>query len=161
MTHLVISMQKCRFQSLKKYKSDTLSQLLKVISSWHNCCMKYFFIVSVCFSSFTFANPLIYLSCISESNHEFLDSKKLWIRIDRNEKTFTEITEESIKKLESYSAGKIFDLKETTEFYNSLDRTTLIYRRGIIPHQCIITSREVVIDETKRFLSRFLANRKL
>ena len=133
---------------------------MKVISSWHNCFMKYFFIVSICFSSFTFANPLIYLSCISESNHEFLDSKKLWIRIDRNEKTFTEITENSIKKLESHSAGRIFDLKETSEFYNSLDRTTLIYARGNI-YQCIITSREVVIGETKRFLNRFLINRKL
>jgi hypothetical protein len=107
------------------------------------------------------ADTQLYLSCISQSQIPILDGEKLWIYIDKNNNTFNEITEDAIKKNESYNAGRIFDLKETSEFYNSLNRTTLIYTRGLFQYQCRITSREVVLVETKKFLSNFLINRKL
>jgi len=107
------------------------------------------------------ADTKLYLSCPSQSQIPILDGEKLWIYIDKNNNTFNEITEDAIKKNESYNAGRIFDLKETSEFYNSLNRTTLIYTRASFQYQCRITSREVVLVETKKFLSNFLINRKL
>jgi len=107
------------------------------------------------------ADTKLYLSCVSQSHIPILDGEKLWIYIDKNNNTFNEITEDAIKKNESYNAGRIFDLKETSEFYNSLNRTTLIYTRASFQYQCRITSREVVLVETKKFLSNFLINRKL
>ena len=77
------------------------------------------------------------------------------------EKNFGFILIKTIIQNESYNAGRIFDLKETSEFYNSLNRTTLIYTRASFQYQCRITSREVVLVETKKFLSNFLINRKL
>lgn len=106
------------------------------------------------------ANSKIYLSCDIEPN-QFIPERKIWLHINKETQKFIEISEDSIKKLESYSAGREFDLKESSESYNALNRTTLIYKKGVLFFQCRVVSRETLIFETKNFLDAFLIKREI
>ena len=107
------------------------------------------------------ANPKQYLSCICMDSNLLCVEEKLWLHIDKEKSKFSVIDERSIKLSESHRGGKEYDLVETGEEYNSLNRTTLIYQPGLISYQCRIISRERLISETKEFLSKFLKGRKL
>ena len=106
------------------------------------------------------ANSKIYLSCNIKPNQGYFE-EKIWLHINKETQKFIEITEDSIKKLESYTAGREFDLKESSESYNALDRTTLIYQKGLLFFQCRVVSRETLIFETKNFLAAFLDKREI
>ena len=107
-----------------------------------------------------YANSKIYLSCDIEPN-QFIPERKVWLYINKETQKFIEISEDSIKKLESYTAGRESDLKESSESYNALNRTTLIYKPGLLDYQCRVVSRETLIFETKNFLDAFLNKREI
>jgi len=106
------------------------------------------------------ANSKIYLSCDIEPN-QIIPESKVWLYINKETQKFIEISEDSIKKLESFTAGRESDLKESSESYNALNRTTLIYKPGLLPYQCRVVSRETLIFETKNFLDTFLNKREI